>query len=157
MNSYSKYDDIIGTAVKCAAGVGVAGGLLPGVDIAAMSTTWIVMITAIAHRSGHPMSEHMAAKVIAAIGRGVTAYIAGSKIFTYLLHFIPGIGTLGVLSINSILNAVYTQRLGKQLVTTFERSNFSLDEFAVSSVQMAKLIIGMPSSSELRELASTIF
>jgi len=52
-----KYRKIVRTATAAAGGIGIPGAFSFGADVAAMSTTWIAMILAIADKSRHKVDE----------------------------------------------------------------------------------------------------
>jgi uncharacterized protein (DUF697 family) len=125
------YETIIYTAAKAAAGVGVAGaipGAGPAIDIAGMSVTWVTMLGAISENAGKPMSSSDVKQFIATFGKGAVAYLGGTIVMRQLLHFIPGVGTLGVMGINAAFNATYTYKLGCQFASYFEKEDFDPDD-----------------------------
>jgi hypothetical protein len=74
-----KYKDTVSTAMMSAAALGLPGVFVPALDMGGMATIWTAMITSIANKSGHEVSANMVAKLVAAAGAGVSAYLVGSK------------------------------------------------------------------------------
>lgn len=151
-NIPSKYHDIMKGSVVAAAAVGVPGVFVPGIDVAAMSGIWINMIIQVSEKAGKPLNGDKAAKFVAAIGAGVAGYYAGSKLFTMLLHAIPGVGTGAAIGINALLNGVYTYRLCNTLVGQFERSTFNGDDLLDLTITIAPMLLPLPSPSEAGEV-----
>jgi uncharacterized protein (DUF697 family) len=143
---------IIGSA-QAAAALGVPSTFAPGLDIVGITGIWSNMLIKIAFKSGHELDSKFTMKFVTSVATGLSGYVVGCKVFTTLLHFIPGIGTLGAMGINGFLNYIFTYRLGKLIAEMFERSNFSLSDFQSMATKVIMPLIAVPSISELRELA----
>ena len=124
----SEYKDIVDAAALAAAGAGVPGTFTPGFDLVAIGGIWTSMMVAIAEKSGHEVDRAFAAKTISAVGAGIVAYSAGSKILTFGLLTIPGAGWITAVTMNGALNYWYTKRLGKALAEMFGRPNLQLKD-----------------------------
>jgi hypothetical protein len=77
-------------------------------------------------------------------------------LFTKLLHFLPGIGTVGAVGINIFLNGFYTYRLGKAVANQFENQKFTTEEFLNSANTLLPLLLPMPGPQEIKEVMEVI-
>lgn len=127
----ARYENIVYTAAKGAAAVGV-GGAMPvvgaAIDITGMTGIWGTMLTAIAEKAGRPVDSSFVSNFIGAFAKGAAAYIGGSIVMRQALHFLPGIGTMSLMGINAAFNATYTYKFGCQLIAYFEKPNFEADD-----------------------------
>jgi uncharacterized protein (DUF697 family) len=151
-----KHRRTIAIATKSAVALGVPGALWPVADTMGITGIWTTMTWKIAEESGHPMDKAAAAKFASAALSGVMSYVVGSKIFTWLLHLIPGFGTLGSMTINSTLNGLFTYRLGRYLIGQFRRPNFTTDNMMDSSIKLVSVIIVLPTGHEIKEVIGLI-
>lgn len=150
--SYRKYEDIITIATKSAILAAISETKVPRFDVDAMSTIWIGMIMQISKRSGSQISKQTSAKFVALIGSGIVAYWGNSALFTKLLGFIPGSGTLAFISINSFVNALFTYRLGKNIACHLESSGFSTEEFLNVTIAITPILLSLPNPNEIKEI-----
>jgi uncharacterized protein (DUF697 family) len=127
-DKYGKYGGIINKATLAAGGVGVPGALSFGLDVTAMAGIWGTMIIAIADKSGREIDKTWAAKVASGVATGIAAYIGGSKLAVGILGWIPVVGWLPAMAVNSSLNAWFTHNLGRAMVDMFEREDFQLTD-----------------------------
>lgn len=151
-NLPEKYADLIRGSVAAAAGIGVPGAFVPGIDVAAMAGIWTNMIIQIANKAGKPMSRDKAGKFVTAIASGVGGYVGGSLLFTKLLHAIPGVGTGAAIGINALLNGIYTYRLGKALISQFEKSHFDGDDLLNAATVIIPMLLPFPGPVEAKEV-----
>jgi hypothetical protein len=91
---------------------------------------------------------------MAAILSAGAGYLGGSKVFTFALNFIPGLGQLGAIGINSLLNFIYTIRLGKFIAEQMEKSDFDTDDWSNLVPEIAAVVFVAPSFTEMKEAAS---
>ncbi|MEM7370674.1 MAG: DUF697 domain-containing protein [Bacteroidota bacterium] len=149
-----KYRQIVRTGTVAAGGIGVPGAFSFGADIAAMSTTWIAMILSIADKSGHRMNNVYASKLCASVLSGVGAYVGGSKIAMKLLHLIPAAGTLAAIGVNSLLNALFTYKMGHALSRLFDKGDFDEGDIADMAATLLTLVACFPTAGEIADFTS---
>ncbi len=144
--------DIITQSVIITAGVGPAGALCPILDIGTVSGTWGLMFCRIAEYHNVEMTSETAVKIITSCGAGIFGYLGGSKVFTFLLNLIPGIGTLGAMGANAMLNGYYTYALGiafHEMLRTTDINDRTIKEI---SIILLRLFVPIPSVSDLKEI-----
>lgn len=151
-----EYRDIVEKAVITAAGIGVPGALSFGLDVAALSTTWAVMIAAIADESGHDMDKVFAAKLTAGVLAGVGGYVAGSKLVMTLLNFIPGAGTLAAMGVNGVMNALYTYKMGHAMSTLLDKDGFREADIGEMAESLVAVVISKPSLTEFKDIIQMV-
>lgn len=147
-----KYRKIVKVATVTAGGIGVPGAFSFGLDVTALSGTWIIMILAVADKSGHEMDKAFAGKLAAGVLAGVAAYIAGSKLAMGLLHLIPGAGTLAAIGVNSLLNALYTYKMGHALSNLFDKGGFEMSDVDWVAKNLMAVILTIPTPSEIADV-----
>jgi len=144
--------DIIRAGIITTAGAAVPGTLIPLLDVGAITGAWAVMFVNIANYHHTKLNVETCTKIITGCGAGVFGYLGGSKIFTFLLNAIPGIGTLGAMGINATLNAYFTYAMGKAFHKMLEINDINdqtLDEIAAI---LLKYFVPIPSLSEIKEI-----
>lgn len=146
-----KHENAIYTAAYAAAAAGVPGTFVPVLDVAAVGTAWAGMMVAIANNAKRKMDRDTALKLAMAILSGAAAYLAGTKLITFLLHFIPGAGSIAALGINCLLNFLYTFRLGRLMALQMEKPDFDTGDFASIIPEITTMVFAMPSVAEIRE------
>jgi hypothetical protein len=155
-----KYKDTVSTAMMSAAALGLPGVFVPALDMGGMATIWTAMITSIANKSGHEVSANMVAKLVAAAGAGVSAYLVGSKILTWLaiplILTFPIAGIPAVAGINGFLNGLFTYRLGLTVSEQMSRPGFTKDDFLALTIAVVPSLIHMPSIGEIEEVRSML-
>lgn len=153
-----KYRSIVVTATKAAGAAGIPGAFLGPVDVAAMAGIWGVMIYAIAEKSDHGavLNKNTAVTLATSIAEGLALYVGGSKVASYLLHLIPGVGTVGAVGVNVFMNALYTYRLGSHVAKMFERTTLSTEDLLGSAKIIATALVGLPSMSDAHAVVSII-
>ena len=109
------------------------------------------MIAAIASDAGRKMDAQTATKLATSVISGSAAYLGGCKVLTFSLHLIPGLGSLGSVTINVILNAVYTIRFGSFVAQHMENERFDINDFNLLTTEMAAIVFAVPSISEVKE------
>lgn len=145
-------DDAIRTATLAAAGLGVPGLFHPGLDEAGMTAIWLTMVTTVAKRCGANLSSATAGKFVTSALSSVAAYSLGSKILTWaampvLLSF-PVAGIPAAVAMNSVLNGLFTYRLGRECVTRFSDPRFT----ARDVVDFGRHLIAFPTFAEVAEI-----
>jgi len=120
----NKYKGTVKTAVIAAA----TSGAIPFSDVVIMSGVWGTMIVSLASRSGHSFSSERAVKLAGAIFASIATFKVGTKAFTTVLHFFPGIGTITAMGIDSFINAIQTYRLGKHFAEQLDRTTINLED-----------------------------
>lgn len=145
-------DKMIKTAVVAAAGLGVPGLFLPGLDEGGMTLIWGTMVTTLAHSFGAELSPVIVAKYVAAGLSGVAAYTLGSKVLTWaaapLLVAVPFAGVPAAVALNSGLNGLFTLRLGRRTHQSFQSPQFT----SADLMGIARHLIGIPLPSEISDL-----
>jgi uncharacterized protein (DUF697 family) len=142
---------IINNHALAAAGVGIPGIVFPAADMAGMTIIWGKMLVELAEESGHEVDLKFAGKVITSMTAGVSLYIGGSKLMTWLLNLIPGVGTIASAAINAMFNWVYTLRLGKLLAEQFSRPGFTPSMLVLSASGIASMVFAIPTFSEIND------
>lgn len=146
-----KHEGAIYTAALAAGGAGVPGAFIPALDVAAVGGTWATMLLVIAGDAGRTLDRNTALKFTTAVVTAGAAYIGGSKLLTYLLHLIPGVGTVGAVSVNCLLNFLYTMRLGRFAALQMEKADFDTGDFANMIPEITAMVFAMPSMMELKD------
>lgn len=130
----------------------VPGTFIPAADVTGIVGGWALMIVKIAADCDRQMDRDTAVKIATSILAGAAGYIGGSKIFTVGLQFVlPGLGTLGALALNSLLNFLYTIRLGRFIALQMEKPGFDTEDWANLIPEITSVVFAMPSVMELRE------
>lgn len=150
------YRNIVKVATAAAGAVGVPGAFSFGLDVTALSAIWITMIISIADKSGHKVDKSFAGKLAAGLLAGVAAYIAGSKLAIGLLHLIPGAGTLAAIGVNSLLNALYTYKMGHALSNLFDKGGFDMSDVNWVAGNLMSVVLTVPTPSEIADVISMI-
>lgn len=130
-----------------AAGLGIPGIFLPGVDMAGVAAIWIKMMIDLAKDAGHDVDMEFAGKVITSMVAGASLYMGGSKLMTTLLTF-TGVGAIPAAGINALFNWIYTLRLGKLLATQFNTPGFTVNALLSSASQFTGLVFALPTFGE---------
>lgn len=155
-----KYKDIVSEAMLSAAALGLPGVFFPALDMGGMVLIWTTMIGSIASKSGHDVSTNMIAKLVAAAVAGVSAYLLGSKILTWvavpLILTFPTVGIPAVVGINGFLNGLFTYRLGLTVSQQMSKPGFTKDDFLALTIAVVPGLIHTPSVSEIEEVRSML-
>lgn len=156
-----RYQGSVKTAVVAAAGLGIPGIFNPALDVAGTAGIWTTMVGALAAQSGHTISPHLIGKLVSAAVSGVSAYMLGSKILTWvatpLILAFPVAGIPAAALVNSLLNGLFTYRLGLGVASEMSRATFTDDDFIQLSYRVARKLTHLPSWEEIeavRELIS---
>jgi len=147
-----KYKDIIVGSSQAAAAAAVPGTFVPVLDITAIAGIWANMLIKVAKTSGHDLDFKFASKMATAVAAGFGGYIAGSKLLTYSIMLIPGIGLFGAMGINSILNYMFTYKLGKIAKGLFEKPGFDPGDATDLAKMVLLPLLSIPTFSEIREM-----
>jgi hypothetical protein len=149
-----EYRGIVGTGARAAGVAGVPGAFSFGLDVIAMGSIWTAMIIAIAGKSNHKIDKAFAAKITSGVLAGVAAYLTGSKIAMKIFHFIPGIGTLSAIGINSSLNYLFTYKFGSAIVRLFSTGQFSTLEIGIAVMSILCIVIKIPTWNEASDMVA---
>jgi hypothetical protein len=145
------YDSIIATAVLAAAGAGPTI-VVPLLDPVTMSTIWTTMTVRICQRAGHAVDRAAAGRLALAVMAGTGAYWTGSKLLGSLLSKIPF--TIGpTIAANSILNALFTLRLGNALIDLMEKHDFDPKDWAYTIEFLVGTMRPRPTAAEVKRVA----
>lgn len=149
---YESQKNIINQHSIMAATASVPGALVPALDLPAYIAIWATMLTRLASDSGHSFDEKLLIKQMTSATVGVGLFYAGFKTVLWFGHAFPGVGSLGVLSVNAILAVILTRRLGLMACKLFNDPDFNVDMFwdALQSLMTATLTT-VPSGDEIRD------
>lgn len=106
-------EEIITNRMIASVAVSPAGTLIPLLDTGAIFGIWADMLYEIGKYHDVTFTTAECAKIITAGSSCYLGYLGGSKAFTFLLNLIPGLGTLGAMAANVVLNGYYTYAIGK--------------------------------------------
>lgn len=148
-NPSNKHKEVIYTTAYATAGSGAIGGFIPGFDLGGIIGGWTSMLIIIGSDSGRQLDRDTVVKFLTSVLAGAAGYLGGSKVLTYSLHLLPGLGTLGAVGVNSLLNFLYTVRLGKYIAEQMEKPEFDLDDCAKLVPEITSVIFAMPSMREM--------
>ncbi|MCM0591360.1 MAG: hypothetical protein ACFKPT_25535 [Gloeotrichia echinulata GP01] len=147
-----KHEEVIYTTAFSTAAMAIPGTFIPALDIGGIIGGWGTMLCIIAANSNRQLDKDTAMKVVTAIMAGAAGYLGGSKLFTFGLQFIlPGIGTVGAVGFNSLLNFLYTIRLGRFVALQMEKPEFDTGDWASIIPEITSVVFAMPSVMEIRE------
>lgn len=146
------FKDIIVGSSKVAAAAALPATVVPGLDIPAVAAIWGNMVLKIAKECGRKMDSGTALKLTTIVATGVSGYLAGCKLFTWGLLFIPGIGWLGAMGLNASLNYIFTYKLGKIAKSMFERPTFDAGDVADIAKTLLLPLLAFPTLGEIREM-----
>ncbi|PAX48233.1 hypothetical protein, partial [Brunnivagina elsteri] len=150
LDNLGKYQDIILNHSLTAAGIGgTIGALVPGLDIAGVSATWISMIVQIAEKAGHPVDEDAIKKFIINLLQGAASYLIGSNVLKGLLA-LTGIGILPAAGLNALLNFLYTARLGIFFAQQYDRPGFQWEHAFAAAESIPEIVFKVPTIEELK-------
>jgi hypothetical protein len=152
--SIRKHEGAIYGSAYTAAALGVPGAFTPGLDTLGVAGTWATMMCIIASNANRQLDRPTALKLMSAILSAAAGYLGGSKVFTFALNLIPGLGQLGAIGINSFLNFIYTIRLGKFIAIQMEKNDFDIDDWSNLVPEIIATVFALPSVIEMREAVS---
>lgn len=137
-------------------GASPGGALCPMLDLSVVAATWATMLYKIGEAHKVTFTKTECAKIITACGASVTGYLAGSKCINWLLNLLPGLGTLGAMAGNAVLNGYYTYAIGMAFHKMLETEDIN----GKTVVEIAKLLlryfVPIPSFADLKEVYSLI-
>lgn len=149
LDDLGKYQDIIFQHSLTAAGIGgTIGAIIPGVDVAGVSATWITMIARIADRAGHADDGAFAKFIINSL-QGAGSYMVGSTVLRWLL-LATGIGILAGAALNAVLNFLYTARLGIFIAEQYDKPGFEWEHGFAAAESIVEIIFAVPTLEELK-------
>jgi hypothetical protein len=146
-----KYEHEIYTTAYIAAASGTWGAFIPVMDTVYVSASWVIMIGSIAEKANRKLEKETVAKFVSGILAGSAAYLAGTKVLVFLLNAIPGLGTLGAVGINALLNFLYTIRLGRYIALAMEKPDFNTSDWANLIPEITSVVFGIPTVPEMQE------
>jgi uncharacterized protein (DUF697 family) len=129
----------------------ITSSFVPGADIPSTITSWSLMLVNIADDAGRSLDKDTALKIATAIAAGGATYLAGCKLLTFSLHLIPGIGTLGSVTLNVVLSALCTIRLGRFIALQMEEQKFNLDNWDLLLTELSTVVFAMPTLNEFKD------
>lgn len=144
--------EIITNRMIASVAISPAGALIPILDTGAIIAIWGNMLYEIAKYHNVTLTGAECTKIITACGSSILGYLSGSKALCWLLNLIPGLGTLGAMAGNVVLNGYYTYAIGKAF-------HFMLDDYDINGktiLEIARILIHLfvpiPSLSQLKEV-----
>ena len=143
---------IIKNSAKIAASSASVTILNPFLDTPVIAGIWGNLLVQISKKSQHSLNKKLALKLATSVATGAAGYIAGSKVFTWVLNLIPGIGTLAYIGINGLLNYLFTYRFGKAVVTLMEKGKFDNADIATMASVLVATITGLPKADDFNQL-----
>jgi len=146
-----EYDGIVGAAVIAAAGAGPLI-VIPFADPAAVGTIWTTMIYKICRRAGHNIDRPAASQLALAVGASAGAYWAGSKVLGNILSKFP-LSMAPAIGANSLLNALFTLRLGNAMIDLMEKPQFDISDWAYIAGFLGDAMKPRPSVSEIQRVS----
>jgi hypothetical protein len=150
LDDLGKYQNIIFQhSLTAAATGGTIGAILPGVDIAGVSLTWVAMIVRIADKAGNHTDDGVVQKFVVNVLQGAGSYLVGSAVLRSLLMF-TGIGILGGAALNALLNFLYTARLGIFIAEQYDQPGFSMEHGLSAIDSIGKIVFAVPTAEELK-------
>lgn len=151
-----KYRKIVNQASITAGIIGIPGTFSFSTDITALAVIWGAMMLSISSESGHPIDDNLAKKMATSVVASVGAYLAGGKVAAQILKMIPGPGSFTAIGINSILNVIYTYKLGSEFSNLFDRSDFGPQDVEYVVKSLTSLVVCLPSGDEIKEIITMI-
>ena len=134
-----------------AAGVGASIVVLPVLDLVGMGTIWYSLIRQLAKESGHKVGRLYVAKLVFSVTSAGALYLTGSSILSSIVAA-SGVGLAVIVPLNSVLNYLYTYRLGRMVADQFETPDFNPKMLFLS----AGAILAIPSLGELTDAFETV-
>jgi hypothetical protein len=107
------------------------------------------MIVRIADASGNYTDNASVQKFIVNLLQGAGSYIAGTIVLRVLMAS-TGVGILGAMAMNSLLNFLYTARLGIFIAEQYDNPGFSMEHTLSAIDSIGKIIFAIPTVEELR-------
>lgn len=144
-----KYQAIIAQHSVITAGAAGAGAIIPLADTVAVSGIWLTMIGRIAEASGNHADDAVIQKFVISVVQGAGSSVVGTLVLRGLM-IATGIGIVGAVVMNALLNFLYTARLGIFIAEQFDQPGFEMSH-ALSMVEAAsKIVFSIPTISELK-------
>ncbi len=144
-----KYQSVISQHSLIAASAAGAGAIVPIADTIAVSGIWLAMIGRIAETSGNRADDAVIQKFVISVVQGAGSYIIGTLVLRGLM-IATGIGIVGAVAMNALLNFLYTARLGIFIAEQFDKPGFEMTH-ALSMVESAtKIVFSIPTIEELK-------
>lgn len=148
---FKKHEDTIYLCAFSSGSFAITSSFLPGSDIPLTITSWGTMLVSIARNANRQLDMDTALKIATSLAAGGATYLAGCKLFTFSLHLIPGIGTLGSVTLNIVLSALCTIRLGRFIALQMENPNFNLDNWDLLLAELTTVVFAMPKLDEFKD------
>ena len=140
----SKDEQVNAVIVKSSTVTAVAGFADPtpgGVDVPVIIGAWVVMLGRIAKIYDVPFDANAVKNVLVQAVGGVSLFMAGTKVLTWLLKM-TGVGWLGGGLINAVLNGWFTLQIGRMYKTCWRRGSVSPSADEVMTTLRTVLSVG---------------
>lgn len=147
-------EEIITNRMIASVAISPAGAVIPLLDTSAIAGIWANMIYEIAKYHDVTLTSNECTKIITACGASVFGYLGGSKFLNSMLNLIPGVGMLGAMAGNVVLNGYYTYAIGKafhQMLDDYDINGKTMVEIAKILVH---LFVPIPSLGKLKSIYS---
>lgn len=148
MSTQSNVDEHIENAVIASAVAGCAGTLLIGSDMVALYAIWANMIHSIAQEYDVEFNAKGFIKYSASSMLAAAAWIGGSKVLNFFL-MLTGLGAIGAVVSNCIVNGIFTYRIGRAMDEVFKDEGCK-ESFIVISKRVAAALLPMPGLKEIK-------
>lgn len=145
-------EDIIENKMVASVAISPTGALVPLLDTVAITGIWGSMLYEIAEYHEVSLTAEECTKIITACGTSILGYLSGSKLLNSLLNLIPGIGTLGAMAGNVVLNGYYTYAIGRAFHMMLEDYDINGKTILEISKILIRLFVPIPSLGTLKEV-----
>lgn len=145
-------EEIITNRMIASVAISPTGALIPMLDTAAITGIWANMLYKIAKYHEVSLTTEECVKIIAACGSSILGYLSGSKLLNWLLNLIPGLGNLGAMAGNVVLNGYYTYAIGKAFHLMLEDYDINGKTVIEIAKILVRLFVPIPSLGELKEV-----
>jgi hypothetical protein len=142
-------DDSIRLATFAVAELGLPGLFRTGRDETNVAVIWQTMITAIAKQYQVPLPSDTTEEIVTAALSSVAPYVLGSKAIgwtmTGVLSALSGTVIPAATAVNTVLDIVFTYRLGKECVRRFAEPGFARS----TEIDFGRRLVAPPAVAEV--------
>jgi hypothetical protein len=149
-----RYLEPIRAAVIAAAGTGVPVIFVPALDMGGIGVIWTAMIGGIASGAGQQVARPAIARLAAAAVGAASGYVLDSKILTWLaaplMIAFPVAGVPQAVAVSSMLNGIFTLRLGAACAHRFADPAFTAAGMPGLTAGIGNRLARLPSGDEIK-------
>jgi len=149
-------DDSIRVAALAVAELGVPGLLRTGHEETTMAATWQKLISTIAEQYQVSLSPESAEKIVAAALSSIAPHTLGSKIvgwaMTGILSALTGTVVPAATTMNTVLDIVFTYRLGKECARRFAELGIA----GLTELDFGRRLVAHPTVAEVGAIGSLL-